>query len=99
MQRQRHGAGAGGEEHDHEVVDRQRERHQRTGDDAEHDQRQRDVSERLARRGASNFENVRYIAIYVDKILNGARPGDLPVQQPTKFQLVIKRSPKANQPS
>jgi putative ABC transport system substrate-binding protein len=38
---------------------------------------------------ASNAERGRQIAAYVDQLLKGAKPADLPVQQPTKFQIAI----------
>ena len=39
--------------------------------------------------GPSILDQFRHAAVYVDKIFNGAKPTDLPVEQPTRFELII----------
>jgi putative tryptophan/tyrosine transport system substrate-binding protein len=47
----------------------------------------------LASYGPDIIDQYRRVASYVDRILRGAKPADLPVQAPTKFDLVVNLRP------
>ena len=39
--------------------------------------------------GADDSERFKRVAVFVDKVLKGTKPDDIPVEQPTKFEFII----------
>ena len=59
------------------------------GKDADHDPARAHWQHAFVRHGVSIAPGLRHAASYVDCILKGEKPADLPVQAPTKYELVI----------
>jgi putative ABC transport system substrate-binding protein len=54
-----------------------------------HQLRENVVAGGLLSYGTNRLHLIRHAAVYIDKILKGAKPADLPLEQPTKFELVL----------
>ena len=59
------------------------------GKDAHHDPARAHWQHAIVRHGVSIAPGLRHAASYVDRILKGEKPADLPVQNPAKYELVI----------
>jgi putative ABC transport system substrate-binding protein len=65
------------------------------GKDAHHDPARAHWQHAIVRHGVSIAPGLRHAASYVDRILKGEKPADLPVQQVTKVELIINLKTRA----